>query len=105
MFNLCELGIVLEVLPFWWEVRRNGNTDVSYVFDCQRGTFTFVRAISRLIPIDPASGIWAFLLYASIVFIFCVLILGGILYAVEFGMRSFVRRMQVVVGMIKEDLL
>ena len=67
--------------------------------------FFVVRAISRLIPIDPASGIWAFLLYASIVFIFCVLILGGILYAVEFGMRSFVRRMQVVVGMIKEDLL
>lgn len=67
--------------------------------------FFVVRAISRLIPIDPASGIWAFLLYASIVFIFCVLILGGILYAVEFGMRSFVRRMHVVVGMIKEDLL
>jgi hypothetical protein len=62
-----------------------------------------VRALSGLIPIDPASGIWAFLLYASIVFICCTLILGGILYAVEFGMRSFVRRMLVVTGVIKES--
>ena len=66
--------------------------------------FLAVRAISGVIPIDPASGIWAFLLYASIVFVCCTLILGGILYAVEFGMRSFVRRMLTVAGMIQDDL-
>ena len=43
MFNLCELGIVLEVLPFWREVRRNENTNVSYVSDYQRGTFPFLE--------------------------------------------------------------
>lgn len=66
--------------------------------------FFAVRALSGMIPIDPASGIWAFLLYASVLLVCCTLILGGLLYAVEFGMRSFVRRMLVIAGMIKEGL-
>ena len=65
--------------------------------------FVVVRALSGLIPIDPASSLWAFLLYASIVFICCTFILGGILFAVEPGMRSFIRRMMTVAGMIKDD--
>ena len=64
--------------------------------------FIAVRAISGLIPIDPAAGIWQFLLYAAIVFACCALILGGLLYATEFGMRSFVRRMLTITGIIKE---
>ena len=64
--------------------------------------FIAVRAISGVIPIDPAAGIWQFLLYASIVFACCALILGGLLYATEFGMRSFVRRMLTITGIIKE---
>ena len=60
-----------------------------------------LRVISGYIPIDPSAGIWPFLLYASIVFVCCVLILGGMLYAVEFGMRSFVRRMLTITGLIK----
>ena len=64
--------------------------------------FIAVRAICGLIPIDPAAGIWQFLLYASIVFVCCALILGGLLYATEFGMRSFVRRMLTITGIIKE---
>lgn len=64
-----------------------------------------VRTISPLIPIDPASGIWDFLLYAAIVFTCCVLIMGGMLYAVEPGMRSFFRRMLVVAGLNKETML
>ena len=67
--------------------------------------FVVVRALSGLIPVDPASSLWAFLLYASIVFICCTIILGGILFAVEPGMRSFIRRMMTVAGMIKDDLL
>lgn len=55
--------------------------------------FFIVRALSGLIPIDPAASIWSFLLYASIILVSCTLILGGMLYAVEFGMRSFLSRM------------
>ena len=64
--------------------------------------FIAVSAISRLIPIDPAAGIWQFILYASIVFACSTLILGGLLYATEFGMRSFVKRMLTITGIIKE---
>ena len=64
--------------------------------------FFAVRAICGLISIDPAAGIWSFLLYASIVFICCALILGGLLYAVEYGMRSFVKRMLTIIGIIKD---
>jgi O-antigen/teichoic acid export membrane protein len=65
-------------------------------------TFFIVRAIIGFIPIDPAAGIWQFLLYASIVFVCCALILGGLLYATEFGMRSFVKRMLTITSLIKE---
>lgn len=65
--------------------------------------FVVVRPLSGLIPVDPASSLGAFLLYASIVFICCTFILGGILFAVEPGMRSFIRRMMTVAGMIKDD--
>ena len=64
--------------------------------------FFAVRAISGLIPTDPATGIWSFLIYASILFICCTLILGGLLFAVEFGMRSFVNRLLRITGLIKE---
>ena len=64
--------------------------------------FFAVRAICGLISIDPAAGIWSFLLYASIVFICCALILGGLLYVVEYGMRSFVKRMLTIIGIIKD---
>ena len=64
--------------------------------------FFAVRALCGLIPIDPSSGVWHFLLYALIVFIFCSLILGALLYAMEYGMRSFVRRMLTISGLIKE---
>lgn len=64
--------------------------------------FFAVRALCGLIPIDPSSGVWHFLLYAIIVFIFCSLILGALLYAMEYGMRSFVRRMLTISGLIKE---
>ena len=64
--------------------------------------FVAVRAISGLIPVDPAANLWTFLLYASVVFVSCALILGGLLYATEFGMRSFVARMLAVAGMVKE---
>ena len=47
-------------------------------------TYLCMKAICGLIPIDPASGIWNFLLYASIVFVCCTLILGALLYAIEF---------------------
>ena len=58
--------------------------------------FYAVCAISSLIPIDPASGIWNFLTYAVIIFISCVLLMGSMLYAVEYGMRSFVKRVLIV---------
>ena len=65
-------------------------------------SFLAVRAISGIIPVDPAAGIWQFLIYASIVFVCCTLILGGVLYATEFGMRSFVKRMLTITGVIKD---
>lgn len=55
-----------------------------------------VRAIGLLIPVDPACGIWNFLMYAAIIFLNCVLLLGSTLYVVEVGMRSFVSRMLAV---------
>jgi hypothetical protein len=61
-----------------------------------------VRAISSLIPIDPSSSIWSFLLCAVIVFLSCVLLMGGLLCAVEPGMRSFLKRVQIVFGLTKE---
>ena len=65
--------------------------------------FFAVRAIIVHIPVDPAAGIWQFLVYASAVFACATLILGGLLYATEFGMRSFVKRMLTVSGLIKPD--
>lgn len=62
--------------------------------------FYAVCAVGSLIPIDPASGIWNFLMYAAIIFSTCVLLLGGMLYVVESGMRSFVGRMMAVVGLV-----
>ncbi len=62
--------------------------------------FYAVCAVSSLIPIDPASGIWNFLMCAAIIFSSCVLLLGGMLYVVEYGMRSFVGRMMAVVGLV-----
>jgi len=64
--------------------------------------YVAVRAICMIIPVNPATGIWHFLLYASIVFVSGTVILGSLLYAIEFGMRSFVRRMLTIVGLIKE---
>ena len=60
--------------------------------------FLAVRTIGGLIPIDPAAGLWSFLPYAAIIFLSCTLILGGLLYAVEPGMRSFISRMQKAIG-------
>ena len=57
-----------------------------------------VMALSSLIPVDPASGIWYFLLYAAILFSSCVLLLGSMLLVVESGMRSFVSRILAVFG-------
>ena len=62
--------------------------------------YAAVRAISVFMTTDPSAGIWQFLSYASIIFVCCVLILGGLLYAVEFGMRSFVKRMLTITGLI-----
>lgn len=62
-----------------------------------------VHALSYLIPIDPSSGIWCFLLYAVIIFFCCVLLLGVMLFMVEPGMRSFWGRMLAVAGLIKES--
>ena len=64
-----------------------------------------VRAISSLIPIAPASSIWSFLLFAVIVFSCCVFLMGGLLYAVELGMRSFMSRMLAVAGLRKTSKL
>ena len=64
--------------------------------------FFAVRALCGVMTIDPASGIWNFILYALIVFIGCTLVLGGLLYASEYGMRSFVRRMLTITGLIKD---
>ena len=64
--------------------------------------FLAVRALCGVITMDPASGIWNFILYALIVFVGCTLILGGLLYASEYGMRSFVRRMLTITGLIKD---
>ena len=61
-----------------------------------------VRAVGGLIPIDPAADIWHFLPFASIVFVSATLILGGLLYAFEPAMRSFVARMLRVAGMLKQ---
>ena len=58
--------------------------------------FFIVRAVCGLIPFDPASSIWSFLLYASILAVSCLLTLGVLLYASEFGMRSFISRMLAV---------
>lgn len=63
--------------------------------------FFAVRAVCSFITIDPSSGIWSFLMYAFIVFSCCVLLMGGLLYAVEPGMRSFVSRMLAVAGLMK----
>ena len=63
--------------------------------------FYAVRAIGLLIPVDPACGIWNFLMYAIIIFSSCVLLLGSLLYAVESGMRSFLTRILAVVRLIK----
>lgn len=64
--------------------------------------FFAVRALSEHIQVDPTAGIWQFLVYASIIFACSTLILGGLLYATEFGMRSFVKRMLTVTGLIKQ---
>ncbi len=64
--------------------------------------FFAIRALAGIIPVDPASSIWNFLLYASIIFVCCTLLLGGLLYATEFGMRSFLKRMLVTVELLKE---
>ena len=64
--------------------------------------FFATRAFCGIIHIDPSAGLWQFLLYGTIVFVFCTLVLGGLLYATESGMRSFVRRMLTIVGIIKE---
>ena len=63
--------------------------------------FYAVRAIGFLIPIDPSCGIWNFLMYAIIIFLSCVLLLGCSLYVIETGMRSFLKRVLIVVGLIK----
>ena len=64
--------------------------------------FLAARALCSVLTIDPAAGIWQFLLYGAIVFVFCTLVLGALLYAAESGMRSFVKRMLAIVGFIKE---
>ena len=64
--------------------------------------FVAVRALCPQIPVNPASGIWPFLMYAAIVFICCAFLMGGLLYALEPGMRSFCNRMFAVVGLIRE---
>ena len=80
--------------PIW-------NYIVIYVKHLAVGVVSFcvVRAISTLIPVDPASGIWSFLLFAAIVFFCCVLLLAVLLYMVEPGMRSFFNRMQAIAGL------
>ena len=65
--------------------------------------FFAVKALCGVIGIDPAAGIWNFILYASIVFTGCALVLGVLLYAMEFGMRSFVKRMLTISGLIKQE--
>ena len=65
-------------------------------------SFFATKAFAGLIHIDPAAGIWQFIIYASIVFVFCTIVLGGLLYASEFGMRSFVKRMLTITGLIKQ---
>ena len=84
--------------PIW-------NYVVLYVKHLAVGVVSFfaVRSISSLISIDPSSGIWDFLLYAVIIVVVCVLLLGAMLYLVEPGMRSFFGRMLTVAGLINES--
>ena len=64
--------------------------------------FFAIRALCSQIPVNPTSGIWPFLMYAAIVFISCAFLMGGLLYALEPGMRSFLNRMLAVLGVIKK---
>ena len=64
--------------------------------------FFVMKAISGHIPVDPSSGIWQFLLYGSIIFLCASLILGALLYIVEPGMRSFIKRMLIITRIVKE---
>lgn len=61
-----------------------------------------VMVLTSLIPVNPASGIWYFLLYAAITFFCCVILMSCLLYILEPGMRSFLSRMLTVVGFIKK---
>lgn len=52
--------------------------------------------VVRFIPIDPSASFGMFFLYAIIVFIACALLLFVLLFAIERGMRDFVKRIREV---------
>lgn len=57
-----------------------------------------VTMLAKALPVDPASGFLQFAIYGAIICIAFALVLFGILYVSEKGMRTFVERMSKTVA-------